>query len=357
MSTASRRIPTFAMFLAAFAVSAANAQDVQYSTVTKVDLGGALNAMARLAGVSETKETSYIKGKKFRTDGEKSSVIFDLDNSRYILLDHDAKTYMSVALADMAAVATSAMRGMKADASKDQLKGTAVDSAGNKADFIVDLKVEPTKERRSINGNDAERVLVTMETNVHVTPQGQTASEEAGTLVVLMDSWNANTGPAADVIRAFEQTASKEVAAAAFGRRSNMGAALGANPQMADAMKKAQEEAQKVDGIEVLSTTHLVIVAPGKKFDRNLALKGAGGVPGETGAPEKKRGGLRGMIGKAIESSRQPQQEEQKAAEDQTQGTLAKVTTELREVKTTSLPASLFEIPAGYREVKPQTTR
>jgi uncharacterized protein (DUF2147 family) len=358
MFIAWRRLSVAALVLtasAAIVAPAAVAQDVQYITVTKVDLGGALNAIARLGGVSETRDTTYIKGKKYRTDSDKRSVIFDLDNDRFITVNHEAKTYTVVPIADMMAAAAAPARAMKADASKDQLKGTAVDSAGNKADFIVNLKVEPTKERRNIEGNDAERVLVTMETNVHVTPQGQSASEEAGTLVILMDSWNANTGPAADVIRAWEQAASKELAAAAFGRRANMGPAFSANPGMAEAMKKAQEEAQKVEGIEVLSTTHLVIVAPGKKFDRDLALKGAGGAPGSAAEPEKKRGGLRGMIGKAIESSRQ--QQEEKPAEDVSQGTLAKVTTRLLGVKPASLPASLFEPPAAYRAVNAETTR
>lgn len=342
-----------AALVAVLAAPAANAQDVQYTTVTKVDMGGGMNAIMRMAGASEVKETAYIKGKKLRSDGDKQSTIFDLDNSRFISINHAEKTYTSVPIADFAQVATSSMRGVKAEVSKDQLKGTAVDSAGNKADFIVDLKVDPTKARRNINGNDAEQVLVTMETNVHVTPQGQSQSEEAGTLVILMDTWNANSGPAADVVRAWEKAASKEIAAAALSRRSNMGPAFSANPGMAEAMKKAQEEAQKVEGIAVLTTTHLVIVAPGKKFDRDLALKGSGS--GGGAAPEQKRGGLRGMIGKAIESSRQPQQE-QKPAQEATQGTLAKVVTEIRDVKSTSLPASLFEIPAGYREVKVETT-
>jgi len=353
MSITSRPLTVVAL-LAALAAPAANAQDVQYSTVTKVDLGGGMNAILRVAGASEVKETAYIKGKKLRSDGDKQSTIFDLDNSRYIFINHAEKTYTSVPLADMAMVATSAVRGMKVDASKDQLKGTATDSAGNKADFTVDVKVDPTKQRRNINGNDAEQVLVTMETNVQVTPQGQTQSEEAGTLVILMDTWNANTGPASDAVRAWEQAASKEIAAAAFARRgTNLGAISAANPGMAEAMKKAQEEAQKVDGIAVLSTMHLVIVAPGKQFDRDLALTGS---KGGAAPQEQKRGGLRGMIGKAIESRGQ-QQQEQKPAEEKTQGTLAKVTTEIRDVKTTSVPDSMFEIPAGYREVKVETAK
>ena len=347
MSVASRRLRSLAMLVAALAAPAANAQDVQYTTLTKVDLGGGMNALMRMAGASEVKETAYIKGKKLRSDGEKQSTIFDLDNSRYIILNHAEKTYTSVPLADMARAATSAMRGMRADASKDQMKGTAVDSAGNKADFTVDFKVEPTKERRNVNGNDAERLFVTMETDVEVTPQGETQSQKAGKLVILMDTWNANSGPASDAVRAWEQAASKEVAAAAFKSRANMGPAFSANPKMAEAIKRANEEAQKVEGIAVKSTMHLVIVAPEEKFDRALALKDT---DGGAAAAEKPKG-LRGMIGRAIESKTQQEQKAPAQQQQQAQGTLAKVITEIRDVRTTSVPASMFEIPAGYREV------
>ena len=353
MSIAPRRPSILALWLGSLAslgllvATAANAQDVQYTTVTKVDLGGGMNAIMKMAGASEVKETAYIKGKKLRSDIDKQSTIFDIDNSRYIVINHTDRTYMSVPLADMARVATSSMRGMKADASSDKMKGTAVDSAGNKADFTVDVKVEPTKERRNINGNDAERVLITMETDVEVTPQGETQSQKAGKLVILMDTWNANTGPASDAVRAWEQAASKELAAAAFGRRGNVGPAMGTSPKMAEAMKKASEEAQKIDGIAVKSTMHLVIVAPEQKFDRALALNETQG-----GAAAEKPRGLRGMIGRAIES--QTKQQESKPSADQqqqTQGTLAKVVTEIRDVRSTSVPASMFEFPAGYREV------
>ena len=54
MSIATRPLPVVAL-LAALAAPAANAQDVQYSTVTKVDLGGGMNAILRMAGASEVK--------------------------------------------------------------------------------------------------------------------------------------------------------------------------------------------------------------------------------------------------------------------------------------------------------------
>ncbi len=346
MSVGSTRVTALALGFAALTASAAFAQDVQYTTITKVDLGGGMNAIMRMAGGSETRETTYIKGKKLRSDGEKQSTIFDVDNSRYIFINHSEKTYTSVPIADMTRVATSGMRAVRNESTRDQIKGTAVDSAGNKADFVVDVKVEPTNERQTVNGHDAQRVFITMDTDVRVTPQGESQSQAAGKLVILMDTWNANTGPASDAVRAWEQAASKEVAAAALGSRANMGPAMAANPRMGEAMKKAAEEAQKIEGIAVKSTMHLVIVAPEQKFDRALALNEAGG--GGGGSAEKSRG-LRGMIGKALEQKRP--KEEPKAAEQQTQGTLAKVVTEIRDVRSTSVPASMFELPAGYREV------
>ena len=338
-------------FLAAVVALPLHAQDVQYTSVTKVDLGGGMNAIMRMAGASEVNETTSIKGKKLRSDSDKHSTIFDVENGRLISIDHAAKTYTSVPIADMARIATTPVRGMKADPSSDKLKGSAVDSAGNKADFVVDLKVDPTGERQTVNGYDAKRLLVTAETNVRVTPQGETQSQEAGTLVILMDTWNADTGPAADAVRAWERSASKEMAAAAFGSKANMGPAFASNPGMAEAMKKASEEAKKADGIAVKSTMYLVFVAPDQKFDRALALQ----EPESTSKGEKAKRGLRGMVGRALEAKagQQQQQEKQASGEQKTQGTFAKVITEIRDVRTTSLPASLFEIPAGYREVKP----
>ena len=349
MSRTLRQLISLAYAGAALASSALHAQDVQYSTITKVDLGGAMNTMMRFAGGTEFKETSYIKGKKLRSDGDKQSLIFDIENNRYIAIDHQSKTYTSVPLADFVRATTPAMRATRADPSTGQLKGTAVDSAGNKADYTIDFQIEPTDERRNVNGNDAKRVLLTMVTDIDVTPEGETQAQNAGKLVLLMDTWNANTGPASDAVRAWEQATSKELAAAAFGR-SDFGSAFAANPKMGEAVKKASVEAQKVEGMTVLSTMHLVLVGPDQKFDRALALKEAEAAS----APKSK--GMGGLMGRAIASAagvKEPKPDT-KQGTTATQATIAKVTTEVRDVKATSLPSTLFDVPAGYREVKPR---
>ena len=62
-----------------------------------------------------------------------------------------------------------------------------------------------------------------------------------------------------------------------------------------------------------------------------------------------------GMIGKAIESRGQQQQEQKRGGEDA--GHAGEGDDGIRDVKTTSVPDSMFEIPAGYREVKVETAK
>jgi hypothetical protein len=196
MSVASKRHLTLALLFATLAVPA-HAQDVQYSSFTKVDLGGGMNTVMKLAGVSEVRETTSIKGKKRRSDADKQSTIFDLDNSRYIVIDNSARTYMSVPLSDMARVATSSVRGMKADNSSDKLKNSRR-SAGNKADFVVDIKVDPTGERRTVNGTTLSASSRWRPTCASL--PGRRSRRRPGRSWS-SDTWNANTGPAADAAR------------------------------------------------------------------------------------------------------------------------------------------------------------
>lgn len=344
------RMPRLASLAAAAMLTALAgptlAQDVQYRTVTKLDMGGAMNAMMELAGGSEVVETSYLKGSKLRTDVDRTSAIFDIEAGRYIQLDHEAKTFVSVPLDQIAlgaAAMTGAVRPSEGQGDRGQLAATAVDEDGNKADFTFDMKIEQTDQRQQINGHQADRVFATVETDVKVTPEGETEAEDAGKLVIFMDVWNTDGGPAHVAVQRFHEAAAKEVAEQAFGNARGFGAAFAANPQMAEAMQRAAAESQKMDGLAVRTTIHMVVVAPGVAFDRSLVLEQP-----KSGAAEAAKsaaaGALRGMFGARRE---QPKQEEKEA----TQGTLFRMLIEIRDVETKSLPASLFEVPAGYREI------
>lgn len=334
-----------AVLLTAASAHAAFAQDVQYRSVTKVDMGAGINLVLKLARASEISQTSYIKGRKMRTESDKSATIFDLDRSRVIIINDGDKTFINAPISEM----TAAMREMSTSANvrsdHGQTQATAVDSAGNKADFTFHLSVDPTNEHDNVNGQDAQRAFTTIETDVKVTPQGETQATDAGTLVILMDTWNANGGPAYTAVHNFQQAMSKDLREQAFANMRGSSAAFAASPEMGAAMQKAAAEQAKMDGISMRSTVYLVVVPPSMKFDRDAAVK-----PQDAGAGASAKRALGGMLGGAM---RGRSKDDSKAADPATakQTTMMKMTTEIRDVQTTSLAASLFETPAGYKEI------
>jgi len=336
------------------APSPARAQDIQYRTLTKLDMKGALGAVYRLAskfgggGGTETIETTSIKGSRMRTDdGEETSTIIDLEKGSFTLLDHSQKTYMVVTIAQMAQALDSLSRAYSAQAAASQppARGEQAGQQGGKAEFDFKLKVDDAHERKQIAGSDAKRTFMTITTDVKYTAEGEQKAEEAGTIVLFVDQWNSTDNPAWKAMQEFQRRAP-----GMFGREMAKGsAALAAQPGMSEALMKAGEEASKIEGLDVLSTTYMVLLPPGVEFDRGLAMnEKPAEKKGDSLADAVKKGAFGGLLGRKKEEEKPKDETEPQ----ETQATLMVVTSELKDVKTVSLPASLFEIPAGYREVK-----
>jgi hypothetical protein len=353
----SRRV-FYVAALAAFAGHSALAQDVQYQSVTKIDMGSAMNLMLKMAHAQELTETHLIKGKKMRTNSDKQSTIFDMDNGRFIMIDHDKKTFVSAPIGQM--VAATAMMANAGNARTDNgvLKATAKDSVGNKVDFTFNLSVDPTNEKQNVNGQDAQRAFATIETDMQYTAEGDSKAQDAGKIVLLMDNWIANSGPAYTAVHNFNQAMSKELREQAFSNTKGLSAISATNPQMGEAMKKAAAEQAKMEGVAMRSTTHVVLVPVGMKFDRQLAIA----PPQEGGGNSTAKRAFGGMVAGALGANRRTENAAENAASSSDkpkQTTIMKMTTEIRDVQSTSLAASLFEPPAGYKEIPftPMPTR
>jgi hypothetical protein len=339
----------YAAALAAFVAHSALAQDVQYQSVTKIDMGTAMNLVLKMAHAQEISETHLIKGHKMRTNSDKQSTIFDMDNGRFIMIDHDKKTYVSAPIGQMMAATAMMASSTNARSENGVLKATAQDSAGNKLDFTFNISEEPTNERQNVNGQDAQRAFATIETDMKYTPEGESKSQDAGKIVMLLDNWIANNGPAYTAVHNFNQAMSKELREQALSNTRGITAIATANPQMGEAMKKAAAEQAKVEGIAMRSTTHLVLVPVGMKFDRNLALT----PPQENSGGSVAKRAFGGMVAGALGANRRSEKAAENAAsgDKPKQTTVMKMTMEVRDVQSTSLAASLFEPPAGYKEV------
>ena len=351
-----RTCPRATFLTAAVLVLAATplaAQDVQYKTVSKMDLGGVINALARLGGGLEVEETTYIKGSKMRTDVDKSSTIMDFATGSYIWIDHEAKTYSTMTLAQMLEQAEQALA--QAKASQANAGAPQVTSSGDNATTIhtdsgdvhleFDLDVDRTNETERVNGWNARRSIITMTTDATVETETE-GEQEAGSLIVVVDLWSSTDVPVHDATRRlYESAAGQQYMQEAGNAAQSIGAAFAGDPRMSAALQKAGEEMQKIEGHAVKTTTYLVALAPGKEFDRSLVLE-----PQQKESAARRIGGgmLRGALGRAGGRQQQEQQEE----EAPSQKTVMTFISETRDAKAGNLADSLFEPPAGYRQVE-----
>lgn len=317
--------------------SPAAAQDVEYTTVGKVELSGALGTVMRLfGGGDETTEKTYIKGGMMRTDSDRMSTIMDLENGRVISIDHDAKTFTIMTFAQMTQMMEQAVTDAKAEAARES--GEPAPESDTDVDLDYRLSVDETGERQKINGYDAERYLMTMETEATVTEEGGEA-QKAGRLVVFSDMWNAEDVPVADAMAAFYRDA-PELAARNQQAMQGMAGAFAANPDLESAMEEASKEAGKMKGFTLRNTTYMVLVPPGVEFDRAAVLEPK--KKEESGAKRALGGLLRGAVG--------GNREQEKAESEPGQAVVATILNETRDMKSTSLSADLFQPPAGYTE-------
>jgi pyruvate/2-oxoglutarate dehydrogenase complex dihydrolipoamide acyltransferase (E2) component len=324
-------------------------QDVQYETVTRVDLPGVAGTVIRVAarlsgGSMETVEMTYIKGNRMRSDVDRQSTITDLENRRMIHIDHAARTYTVFSFDEMMARLRDAGEAVTAD--QRQVAGR--DEADTQLRFR--FAVDDARQRERIAGYNADRFFLTMEMEGEFTPEGETRREKGGTLVVLTEMWSSRDVPVMSARQTFDQTTAREYAAASGKFMEGIAAAFADEPDLKVAFEASARELAKMEGIPVRTITRFVTVAPDHRFDRQLAVEPQ---QRENPAAQAARAGLGRLAARAQAAAGGQQQQQQREEAEPTQLTFMTVTSEIRNVITRTLDAKLFEIPADYREIKP----
>jgi hypothetical protein len=321
-------------------------QDVQYETVTTVQLPGALGTMARMAarlggGSLETVETTYIKGGRMRTDTEGSSTIIDMEGRRMIFLDHGAKTYEVMSFEAAIAMAEQTAREVQAAQAEERAAREGDPSGKMSFRFAVD---RPNERSRVANYN-AERFFITLEAEGEYTPEDGDEVEQAGTLVVLTDLWASTEIPAFGARSGFDDVSARHYGEAGASLSEALAAAFTENPNFQVALESSAAEVAKMDGMPVRTVTTMVGVAPGQRFDRSLVTDAQ-----PRGAAAR---GALGRLGRAAAAAATGQQAVGGERAQATQSVIMTVTSEIRNVSTRTLDPHLFEIPAGYQQARP----
>ena len=355
MQTIARSVFSAVVVASVLAAPHVAAQDVTVHTTSTVRfLGGfgrLMSIAARFGGQKLNEPiagATYISGHKLRTDNGTDASIVDLDAERITNLDNKAKTYTTMTFAEMTAMIRSMGDSLKAASNQAAADGKKAGEKGD-VDMKWQVKVDRPGERAKIAGTDAERIFMTITTTANVTPEGE-QTQEAGSMVMLVDEWVSKDAAQAGAMKEFERVYIEKLGQQFQATAKSLDAAFSTNPQMKEGFVAAAKERQKVGGVSMRSTTYVSFVPAGMSFDRQLALNEASSAP--PAEAEEKKGGLRGMMKGLKKMADDANKNEEKPAGPPKQSTMMTVKTEVGRIETGRIDPSMFAPPAGYKEVK-----
>lgn len=333
-----RRI-LFAAVALIFLLVAASAcfADLQYTEESKITGGAAVKAM-KFAGVFSkdarqatqgSTSTISVKGNRMRRETSLGTAeIYDLDARKMIDIDLKHKTYSVLTFDELRAQIEEAKRKAAEQQAKSQKKSDA-----QQVKITPKIKITPgTNTRQLLNYSAKEintRVDMEMET------QDPKHSGETANSWVNSDAYIAQV-KGHDELKRFYARMAKEL-------NWLPGELLGSSAQVSQPMVEYRKSAANLNGMPLLSYVSV----------------GFGPNPGTTGhaasaqpTPEEKKGnivskGLGGMFGR-----KNKQEQQQNTSSEQAGGSLMDMTIEVKSISNGSLDASLFEVPAGFKQVQ-----
>ncbi|MDZ7330375.1 MAG: hypothetical protein ONB13_02230 [candidate division KSB1 bacterium] len=326
------------LFLTLLSLTLAAQADVKRESVTKMDFKGTLGTIMRIFGADKPMRTvEYYKGNVFRSDNidDKgrmiSSQIIDLDKELFITLDHKDKKFTQMTFEEFRQMMARTLEQMKSDREKAQREHAEVE---------WDFKVNVTKpgETEVIVGQPAEKViiniLVTSKTTQPAKQEGA-AQTAQGDLIVSSSNWMVKSIDGQKEIENFYLKFAEKLGMMPDkgGLEQMMRQLNQSYPQLADAMKKLQEESKKLSGVPV--RTHTVYET------RTQATPSSGTEPEKKSAeiPTSVGGLLKGISKKVAKSEKS----------ESSANVLLEISDELVSAEVVSIEASQFEIPANYK--------
>ena len=334
-----------ALAASALALPAA-AQDLTYTTTTKMEMSGTLGRiLALLTDMDKPQvEKTFFQGPRIRKDLEERSSIMDWDAGAMTLLDHPERTYTRLDFAQMA----------------EQMAGAAEEGAAQREageggpEMEVTVSTDRTGRAETIAGYAAEQVILTVE----VKPKDAAEAEEAaqGGMALVTELWLSTDFPEYVMMQQMEGEALERFKESGGGQgvAQAMAALAGSDPRMQEGWEKNLEAMKELKGTALRSTTHFVSLPPGATLDRDKVLGSAdqavsegGGGGGAAGAARQALGGLAGRLGRGR------RQEKAAPAAPPAQAVIMRVRTEISDVSTGAVDASVFQVPEGYTERTP----
>jgi hypothetical protein len=256
-----RRHSAIALTLSLVALSADSLRaDVRADEKAKIEFGGMLGKMFNMFGGRAAREgitTSVaVKGDRKASINDATGEIIDLAEEKVYSLDLKKKTYHVATFAEIRQKMEDARTKARDQAPKDGSGPEKTEKTDKTAppekQVEVDFDIKNTGEKRTVNGFDAQRAIVT----ITVREKGKTL-EQGGGMVMTSDMWLAPTIKEMKEIRDFDLKYAQKLYGpmVAGASAEQMAAATAMYPMMKPAMSKMSAEGGKIDGTAVMTTT------------------------------------------------------------------------------------------------------
>jgi hypothetical protein len=317
--------------------------DFKYTETTKITggaLGGLMKFASRAGGKGSGPESSsyYIKGNRMRVEeGDAEIQIIDLDVRHIVRVDAKRHTYEVLTFEEMRAQLEQFRQARKTD-------------SNGQPQLFATVKVKPTQNTRTILGQATHEVQATVE----MEPSEESGSTGTGALTLTSDIWVAPAVGGYEEVRNFFPRMMHEMNWAPS--RS-----IGADPRMAKAMEEVRKSSSAVSGFPLWASVEMTAKSAASKEtsqQRHESDDSSGTENIPTRVPTSKQdaantalGGLLGLE-KHQKIPGDAASTKDGGASDTESGALMKATTEVTSFSNSALEPSIFEIPAGYRQVQ-----
>jgi hypothetical protein len=325
--------------------------DFHYSETSKMT-GGSMMAMMKTLGAFGGKASQltkpmlsehYLKGNKLRTDHSDGRIqIIDLDGRRFINIDTKKKTYSELTFDELKAAMKKAQENAQKKASEK--------NPGAKMN--VKVSVTAGQGTREILGKTTHEVKARIEMETQVPDSAEAKHHgQGGSMITTTDSWVAAGIAGHEELLRFYQRMAKEIDWVPP-------SSIQMDPQVSKSMAELQKNQSAFKGMPLLSFVSMSMegmegaAAPAaSESRRSSARESTPTTPG--GAAIK---GLGGLFGK-----HKQKEKEKEAAEAQDSknpppasnpNALMEMTMEVTAFSGDALPASLFAVPAGYKQIE-----
>jgi hypothetical protein len=390
------------------------AADASYQSTTQITGGSLVDTLKSVSFLSHsikdmlapTSTITMVHGNQKAVVGKESTEITDLDKEVIIRMDNEKKTYSVTTFAEMRQMFANMpkqMEQMQAKLKQDQaqMKQAEAQQASNiKTSF--DVKVNNTGVTKVVNGLNAQEQVVIMTMHVTMTgPPPATPGQPPAPPVdpnapnsldytITTDAWIAPDPPEILAIQEFDKRFGEKlmegVDAKAMaeqwkqmsaGSNAAMAQLLGGKPGASDAMAQMAKEMAKIKGTRVLEVTSMGGVGPAGSTTaagpstppptgQSVAGQVASCTASQTASGEtSKASGKLGIFGTSLSNSAlsafhrkkaTPPPAPAPAATPGATGTqsvvLMATTTQKTNFSAESVPASAFQIPAGFKKVE-----